>query len=70
MSTRLFAAAAALLLSAGITCAADSTTATLRIPKAFGVKATAGDGIHSVKEQGNDLVIEIGSGSYRFTSEK
>ena len=47
-----------------------NTTATLRIPKAFGVKATAGDGIHSVKEQGNDLVIEIGSGSYRFTSEK
>ena len=47
-----------------------NTTATLRIPKAFGVKATAGDGIHSVKEQGNDLVIEIGSGSYHFTSEK
>ena len=47
-----------------------NTTATLRIPKAFGVKATTGDGIHSVKEQGNDLVIEIGSGSYRFTSEK
>ena len=47
-----------------------NTTATLRIPKAFGVKATAGDGIHSAKEQGNDLVIEIGSGSYRFTSEK
>lgn len=35
MSNRLFAAAAALLLSAGITCAADSTTTTLRIDCIF-----------------------------------
>lgn len=35
MSTRLFAAAAALLLSAGITCAADPTTTTLRIDCIF-----------------------------------
>lgn len=45
-----------------------NTTATLRIPSEFGVKATTGDGVRSVKEQGGELVIEVGSGSYSFTS--
>ena len=44
-----------------------NTTATLRIPAAFGVKAATGDGVRRVEQQGDELVIEVGSGSYRFT---
>ena len=45
-----------------------NTTAAVRIPEAFGVKAEVGNGVRSVSEQGDDIVIEIGSGSYTFTN--
>ncbi|MDR0698042.1 MAG: alpha-rhamnosidase, partial [Tannerella sp.] len=56
-------------LSWNITIPAN-TTATVKLPKRFGIKAdTNQSGIHTVKEADGSLILELGSGSYLLQSE-
>lgn len=45
-----------------------NTTAVIRIPKAYGVSVTSHPGVHQVSNTETELVVEVGSGEYRFTS--
>ncbi len=46
-----------------------NTTATVKLPSRFGVQVDASmSGVHSVREIGGSLVVEIGSGEYLFQS--
>jgi len=48
-----------------------NTTATVKVPLVFNVKVDTNQaGIHSVKEDKDKLVVELGSGKYSFVSEE
>lgn len=47
-----------------------NTTATVKLPSRFNIKPDTGlPGIHTVKEAGESLIIELGSGTYLLKSE-
>ena len=47
-----------------------NTTATVRVPLVYNIKVDKNQsGIHSVKENNDKLVVELGSGKYSFVSE-
>jgi len=47
-----------------------NTTATVKLPLKYGVNANPNQtGVHSVKESGDKLIIELGSGKYTLLSE-
>jgi alpha-L-rhamnosidase len=46
-----------------------NTTATVKLPKRFGINPVAGrNGIRSVAQQGDSVLISLGSGSYSLKS--
>ena len=45
-----------------------NSSAVLYIPKMFNAKPVSQDGVHSVDEKDNAVVVEIGSGEYMFKS--
>lgn len=48
-----------------------NTTATVSLPLSFNVKVDANQaGVHSVKESGEKLIVEIGSGEYKLMSKE
>ncbi len=46
-----------------------NTTATVKLPSRFGVKADGMAGVHSVSEAGGTMTAELGSGKYTLVSE-
>ncbi len=47
-----------------------NSSAELRLPASMGTDMFKGSGVRSVTETGDQVIVEIGSGSYRFTSVK
>lgn len=45
-----------------------NTSATVRIPKSYGVDVLSKPGIRQIHSTENELIIEVGSGEYHFTS--
>jgi alpha-L-rhamnosidase len=45
-----------------------NTTAVVSIPSHFGIVPPLGNGIHSVTEQDDKILIEVGSGKYSFVT--
>ena len=43
-----------------------NTSAIVSIPSRFGIRPPVGNGIHSVNEDGDKILIEVGSGRYSF----
>lgn len=46
-----------------------NSTATVKLPKRFGIRPVAKGAIHSVTEDGSYILINLGSGTYNFKSE-
>ena len=47
-----------------------NTTARITIPTAFGILPSVGNGVHSVRQEGFNTIIQIGSGCYQWQTEQ